>query len=462
MASRSHFGRSSRSRRTRACSSPSAPPARRYRTARAIAAIAAAAAACTDGPAPLDEFAIELALDTTGADATCAPGVTCASFPIGCDAIVGVRVLDLPDPDAPDAPPRIREEACVPLSALRADSLCDLADPTVFRVQFTNVKPDLAQVEVVVWRDRGDATCPPVDFTVNTGRPIVAPSDANPPAFGRRVFHDFGGTDPTARVELACVTPDVLDAPECNPRTVDLRADVSNLHTRLDVTLAEAQALGVRIGQPTPVAPGDPRYELRPQDLIELGLMAGATPTWEERDVVVPDDAFAVGSDVCGVVTPFGSQPVATCELVVDDDEVPDNAVRAVHVDAFMVPSDVWDQIQAAIELNVVPQGGLVLGRVVDTNLLPLDNVQVSAVGASPTVQYLNDDLTGFRDGGGAPLAATSTSGYFVARGSIPFKTAWTATRPGTWRMVGQPTGGELGNKTITIVQIVMTQDFEP
>jgi len=427
---------------------------RAIRTITTLAALALALPGCPNGDDPPQDFVIRLALDNE-ADGTCPSTMSCSDFPIGCPIKVGVRLLGLPDPDGADAgPPRVKPFCGrTRKQADELQDLCDLGDQTVLDIRFDPLRPERGQVEFLVWRDldpeADPVVCPPVEFDF-AGRPIIDGDDPNPPAFGRRVFFDFGA-EPVARVPLACTEPARIDAPECTPPTTNFRVDVDDLdNLAVGIPAERARFLSVSVGQP--VTSNGTDYELVPEDFVALRRVQDTPeirPYWEEKDVLT---SYELHSDICAIVLDFGGVPAVTCSTV--------EVAGSIELLARMVAHEDWDTIRTAIDLNVFPADGLILGRVVDTNMNPLDGAVVTPSEAPTAFYYLNADKTSYTDGGGAPLTETSSSGYFVARGPS-FKSTWTAVRGSGWREVGAPTGGAL-RQSLTVMLIIMNQDLMP
>jgi hypothetical protein len=407
-----------------------------------------------DDPPGQDQYSISLQLDVGEVGSTCDSAPSCGQYAMGCDVRVGVRLLDLPpDPDNSTVPGDVRDERCGEVES--AGTLCALPDklsPT-----FTDVPPTPGQIEIVVWPAIPETIdCPEIEFDLaGRPKPIDGPTR---PAFGRRVYFDFGGQELVARVPLACSNPGDVDSPICNPPTLDIHADLDDIALEklgLGVAPEKAELLTVKAGKP--VFEGG-RWRIIPQDAIDLGRVQDIPelrPEWAATGVPAEIDGesrFELNDDVCTLVLGLDSAPpTLTCSKL--DDQA---ALDAGEIDLFgyMISGVDWERFEQAIGLGSFPTEGLVLGRVVGTNLSPLDQVKVSHSGNPLVLYYLNENADGIH-----PLEETSASGYFIAQAPL-FNTTWGAERFGLWRVVGNPAGGVLGNSSITVVIITMTEDI--
>jgi hypothetical protein len=426
----------------------------------AAAATTLLCACPADDPAGRDQYSISLQLDVGEVGSTCDSAPTCGQYAMGCDVRVGVRLLDLPpDPDNPTVAGAVRDTKCS-VPNLSAGTLCELGDPEKFSPTFFRVSPTPGQIEIVVWPAIPETIgCPEVEFDL-AGRPREDIAGPTRPAFGRRVYFDFGGQEPVARVPLACSNPGDLDSVICNPPTLDIHADLDDValpKLGMGVDSAKAELLTVKVGKP--VFEGG-RWRIIPQDAIDLARVQDVPevrPEWATSDVPAEIDGeprFELNDDLCTLVLGLDSAPpTLTCSKLNDQ-----AALDAGEIDLFgyMISGVDWERFEQAIGLESFPTEGLVLGRVVGTNLSPLDQVTVSHSGNPLVLYYLNENGDGIHS-----LAETSSSGYFVAQAPL-FTTTWEAQRFGNWRVVGTPTGGVLGNSSITVVIITMSQDIDP
>jgi hypothetical protein len=397
----------------------------------ALASAAAIAAGCGD---PLAEFSIRLALDTGSEDATCellgadAGAPTCHSYSLYCPALVSIRILSQDDPS------RVFAERCLAHAGSATTDLCSLA---AIDEAFADVPRERAVIELAVWDQSALADsdeCPTATFDL-AGRPRP---QTPMPAFGRAVYFDLGGTEPIARIELACADPDRMSDEFCLPVTA--RASVLDAVSLLTVSLDQAPDLAVSLGEPEDTGGV---WRIRP-GAIPLPLAPtteGLAPVWEKT---LPT-RYPEGHDLCvQVLDPTEAQTTTAIHCSQS------GAAGELDLEGYLVPKATLDAVLAAMG-EPFPPGGLIVGRVVDRFKLPVPGVKITPSEGAVLFSYLNDDLTAV---GGA---TTSASGMFVAK-NAPFTTAWTATQPmGT--LVGEKVyrGGVVQNR-VTVLVIVMVE----
>ncbi len=417
---------------------------RRVRIAACCIALTAGAACSDDDPILPDRFTLSLALDN-GPDGSCDVASTCESFPISCGAVVGVRLLDLPQ-NATDQPAE-REAACVRVpSDDREFPLCALGTGSL-NVNFERIPRENGMVEVVVWPDPDPAaqpTCPVLEFDafgrVKTGQ--FDPDDPGAPAepsFARREYFDFSGEDEVATVHLGCHNPELI-GPSCKPISTYVRADVFNINS-LGVSIGQMdqpENLAVTFGKPVQLS--DTNYRIEDPIPLTLVIQGGFAPIFE----TTVGSRFTTGDDMCVLVRDVitaGTVTASRCTRIADG-----SADEIILPGAF-IERDELNQILTAAGLDAFPASGVVVGRVIDRgSFQPVAGVSVIPNDGSQ-VLYLNTDVTS-TDG----LTVTSSSGYFVATDAVS-TTLWSAERgDGLESQNPPPRGGNLENNVTVIV----------
>jgi hypothetical protein len=398
------------------------------RRAFVIGALGALLAGCSGGS--VVDFTIELEL----AGRWCGDLTSCEDWGMGCGAVIQVRILPAEPPTTqPDGggavdPPY--SERCIGIRPTGPDDdLCGLDRATM---QFTDLSPGMARIQVAVW-DPGtlgwnpDSTnlatttldlCPPGDVFDRWGRPM----EILGLAFGGARYFELGA-EPVALISLECA--DFRPLAECLPPATSVEVTVDDIETTVFVPEAQAADLTVSAGKPRSQqnAAGEQEWVIdgtgtSPPGTFPLPLDSQAVPPLWHGEVATTFEQTA-----CVQVLDGGAQATtsATCY------QAPDEAGAPLSMVGHLVPKTTLDQVLAAADITGgFPAEGLVIGRVVDHLGAPLAGVQVTAAPDYP-VRYLNDDRDGLTDD------VTSSSGYFVAE-TAPFNTRFTAIHTGDLR----------------------------
>jgi hypothetical protein len=390
--------------------------------------LAVLAAACGPESVP---FHIEFQLERDPEMPHVCATNSCATVPMGCDAAVLVRVVDAA------APRTVYARDCFRVQT--DGTLCAIGDLDLGGRRIPN-KP--VQIQVAVWPDVPPfETCP--DVTYDLLGKFSSSSGLSPALAGASYFEV--GSAPAAPVTLGCIDTRRLSAEVCSASgSVEVRATVTELESRLTVTQATAQGLVVSMGEPEPVA-GTADWAMR-DDLQRFAALdiINAVPTWRG----VRENGFVRAA--CIQVIGQQLQSAASI-LCVPTSEIADGRLDASGV---LVEDATLDRIEEAI--GALPASGVVLGFVVGP-----DNALAAGVRVTPssgTVLYLSEDLTSTN------TVATTASGAFVSLdapfGGAAGLTTWTAS-DGVVESVGTVIGGVVRNQ-VTVIALRLAGEEDP
>ena len=367
------------------------------------------------------------------------PTTDCSQVTIGCDPVLGIRVLPPNDPTAPYI------SVCKPLIGAQ-NKLCsiagvDLPEPTVpvseqvLEVQMAIFPRSAVSTDPVT----GDLVCPIVQFGANNLPVAVTCSDADAtncpavPAVGGRAFYYPG--DAKTVVKLGCTDPIQVQAMACsgeNPIVVS--ASITDFDNQQPVSGSLAQRLTVSIGEPQPL--GDVFvFGIPLSSKAELSLLAGASPAAWQGDI-----NLSFSKATCLDVREDAPESTATLTC----DEVMQPVGKRIDMTGVRLSKSKLDMIVAASHPLSFPAHGLVVGIVLDPLNTPLAGVTVVPSSAGTTVKYLDDMLSGTVTGG------TSSKGIFVSDDAV-FETRFTAQNSNLDMATGY--GGLVEGK-VTIVVI--------
>ena len=365
---------------------------------RAVFLALAALGSC--GPAA-GGFSIQLEL-SQGDEYRC-PQPECSQIPLSCNAVLSLRIVDASDPSL------VYVSKCLPVE--HASDLCAIGQ---LDLGSTNAVPNkMVRVEVLVWPEVRvpDLMCPSdVQFDAQNMPEAVDPA----PAIGGQTYFVPGSSD-TVTVSLGCLDVTALDDVAClAPGSVSVAADVDDFDSGIFIPPATAANVTVSVGEPkarTNPTTGDVEWDLEPADLTMLPqTVAGPVPAWKDPSVPIVFQRAA-----CVQVLETGTQetPTITCHGA-------DKNSTSLDLRAFRLLKASLAQAYSALRLPGVPDSGLVVGMVVDTDGNPLAGASVMPSAGS--VQFLTEDRSGMDPGN-----VTTKSGMFVSR-DVPFDATWTAT----------------------------------
>ena len=352
---------------------------------------------------------------------------TCADVTMLCPAVVSMRVVST-DPNEATAPYinvcqqlTGQQDLCaiagvdlsapiqpIPLGRSRGP---DRGVPPQRRPRSTRIRSSMTF---------GQLQCPTdVQFyDLTTGFPVTADLTCDPtqtapcptvPAIGGRAYYHPG--DSETIVDLGCTDLAQLDNPTCNGKNlITVTAAVDDFDTEIPVQSSLADNLLVSIGEPVAVTDVVTHYVLDTSDTNMLArTSAQAVPGWA-ADI----DATFLSTE-CLEILEDGAQTTATLVCQPVDPTEP----NLIDMTGIRLAKTTLTDVLGAIGEPVFPDGGLVIGIVLDYLDNPVANLDVSA--SSGTVIYLSSDRHNLIGGG------TSSSGIFVSK-DAPFGTTFSAT----------------------------------
>lgn len=371
---------------------------------------------------------------------------SCQDVTMGCDAYLSVRILPPDDPEAPYI------SVCRPLTGAQS-KLCaiagiDLPQPAM------PVTEQVLEVQMAVFPasaitndpETGEPVCPRVRFAAN-GLPVPVLPICDPapdpfacpqvPAVGGRTFYRPG--DAKTVVELGCTQLEQITKMCEGGDRISVSATVNDFDDVVSsVDKVVADRLDVSIGEPEP---REDTHVLVSNESTELTRTSATVPTWSG----LVDQKFM--STACLEVLDVGGAETTaalTCQSISNPD-------RDFGVAGYYLKKSTLTTIIEALGLMSFPDpGGLVVGLVLDKNLNPITNAEVTPSCAGCTIKYLSSDRTGLVTGG------TSDNGIFMSL-DAPYGTAFSSPAiPAT--TLAPILGGVVEGK----VTIVIIQDKEP
>lgn len=319
--------------------------------------LAVLAAACSEAP---KKISVGLRFDAS-ACRTCFSPDEC---PLDCGGQISIKVIDLDN--------QVLESACLPWDYEMGKRLRDLpALLATAELDATRV-PAGTQVafEVAVWNYATFEACPRivVDFPGDLPHSEFL---EYPWYFGRSPVYTVSSGLTSVEVPLGCVTGDDFCAVQ--PNLTQFDAHVTEVHTLLDPPI-DPTTLEVRTGNVFPFVAGDPEAPLHAEfnfyQSWQLDLVGGdpfLDAYWQTiRSEPFNFDEFCVGTIVTRIGA-GGTVSTVSCEGFFD----------GVVVDArgYFVDKKRVDQIVTALALPSFPDGGLLIGRVVDAAGQPAADV---------------------------------------------------------------------------------------
>jgi hypothetical protein len=393
---------------------------------RAVLAIIAslAAGACDGGSS---QFRVHLSWRTEGSLAC--PAAHCTQMPLGCDAMVSVRVIDARDPDV------VYVDQCLPLAA--GPDLCGIGALPLLSDR--PVPRTAVRVQVAMWprSEVGDSCPAPVEFDPS-GLPQLR--GLHPSVGGEHLV--IAGDSDEVEIAMGCANIDALAGEAClADQPIRARATVDDFQQRSMVAPATAEYLILSAGAPVerPGKGTDTEWELRPGDLAQLvaDRTSRQIPAWTGP---LPTD---LGDTVClEVLHRTEGAPTATCRSVPP-------AARSLDLSGAYVSPALRKIVLDALALDALPADGLVLGRVVDRRGEPVEGIAVAPTPPAKIV-YIADDGKHIDEA----IATTSASGMFVSIDAGP-GTTWSAAASGPAPATPAAVGGRIAGH-MTIVELVL------
>lgn len=351
---------------------------------------ALAAAACGGDPVTLP-LAVDLRVDVASCGGTAGEIV----LDYGCGVQVALHVVNIDD-EAVLASDCVTLERSVGSTLAALPSLLEEAGPHLAPV------PEGRRVRLEV------ALYSPPTFGPDCPRFVIAPDGTTslpvspndpmsfPVFYGTSAPVRLDGT-PRFEVPLFCGAAPFDCATQ--PPVSQITAEVRDLVSLAPPTEDLARELNVRAGYVVEAAPGGRYAWSSAGDLAYEG-----NGVWQSSAV----DFFFPQGCVGSLVTKVGASPSLTASC--DGKQDPGGTAALAY--GYHLDAATRDRVLAALGLDDVPEGGLVVGRVVGPDGRGLAGATVSGAGMlvdmQPRVRYLNDDLSGLRNGD------TGANGWFV------------------------------------------------
>jgi hypothetical protein len=362
---------------------------------------------------------------------------SCEAIPISCPVAMLVRIADNDDDGV-----AYLSECFYKDNEGGGDSLCSIAD---IELPAELIPNEMVKVQIAVWL-QSDLTpemvlnheCPSIGFDLQN-TPIAEPT----PMLGGQAYFKVGSSE-VADVTLQCINETDLNAPACRGFTDHVTATVVELSPfLLPVGEAKAADLDVDVVEPTP-APASADWLVDPDDIIPMTLgQISPLPLWDTTLSRPFERAL------CVQVFDHAAFGVAHSIECVDVDDT------AATKEGMLVPKGVLDALTQAI--GAIPERGVVLGVVLDSNGVPAPGITVSPT--LGTVKYLSVDLTSTANSIGVELTETTASGAFVSTdvqfGSATALTEWRALNADGVNEQTPALGGLVRGK-LTFVKLVM------
>ncbi|HWU86145.1 MAG TPA: hypothetical protein VN253_02675 [Kofleriaceae bacterium] len=396
----------------------------------------AALAACEVPP-------LQIAYEVTAGPVQACPSASCSDVPMGCDAVLNVRILRPSEPLAPYVRP------CELVPPNRHRDLCSIANVDLPVSELPN---ETLEVQVMIWPRNAvkeDPATGELDCREIYGMPTSIgfdlhgfPEESAPsPALGGRAFFHPG--DQQTVVTLGCSDLPSVNQPAClGASSIEVAAAVNDFFGAPTIPVFPPLADNLYVWV------GEPRYDDNHGDYV-------LSPT-EKQLLKRSNDAWG------GFLDDFEPQ-TAACIEVLEDGSSKTSAVRCRTVTpgerkldllGFWLKTERLDAIwQMALGLPVFPPQGLTIGILLDDHGAPAANVQIIPEVSGSTVKYLSDDGTSVIPG----RMATTASGLFVSE-DAPYGTRFNASRPPLQTATG--IGGRIrGKVTIVLLQLGQVAD---
>lgn len=398
--------------------------------------------ACSSDP-PKDA-PIHLVLDTESIDSGC-NSEFCIDYNMSCGATVSIRLTD-PITGEQLVNASSGEELSRCIAAPATDTICSLRD-LADDLQLFDMPAQTVRVEVAIWsqEDVKPGACPKTGrfelFDV-LGRPQTTFSPE--PAFGGAAYFR-AGEDLDVVVPLACPNPGLLSANDCEANQLtDVEAFVTDIGTMQLIRETQAPSISVAVGE-TRKLPDSQGGFFSVLEAIDTNVLRldneGVTPVYKDS---IPQRFGIDGKLAC--TTTLEGTPQATTTVFCE--EVPEAAEDLV-LNPVLIRKAIVESILLAMAATEFPEGGLLIGRVVNEGFSPTAGVAVTP--SEGTVFYLSEDLSDISP------TLTSASAYFLAT-DVPAGATWTASHFDGRRHTGAPRGGVVRGKVSAVI-IRMTGD---
>jgi hypothetical protein len=365
---------------------------------------------------------------------TAAPAApTCADVPLGCDAVLNIRIV------RPSSP----EETYLPLCAAIPRDRRDLCSIEQIHLPARQLPEETLEVQAMIWPRtavKEDPVTGELDCREIYGRPVSIgfgvhgfPEEMAPaPAIGGRAYYHPG--DDQTVVTLGCSDLPAVNRPVCAGR-VDLVAGVNELGNWLAPVSLQA---------PIAVRVGEPRYAAI-RDEHEWAPLATLEPQPAEQRWGTATEGLAVEDSLCVEVIGTSGANVSTvrCTRV-------DTNARMFELAGTWLATSRLQQILAGLMFTEVPPQGLTIGVVLDATGQPAAGYRVESSPLHP-VKYLGVNYQVVAGG------VTTPSGLFVSE-DTPYGADFRAYQGllGTTERTRAPaTGGRVNGKvTIAVLQL--------
>jgi hypothetical protein len=385
-----------------------------------VVAVVLALAACGDPP-PL-----KIKYKLSGSGQQCMNGSvaaqSCSDVALPCAAHLGVRIIP------PGDPTRAFVSICEPI--IGRPDLCSIAGINL--PDGVTIPEQTLEVEVAVYPDNefgGD--CPTDSKFAPDGLPV---SDTGAPAVGGAAYYHPGDSETT--ILLGCTDQAALAACQMDDSII-VNATVNDFDA-VSLSKMAADQLELFVGEPhaSPEQPNE--YILNPTATKALDRTAPQPPAWGTTLTMADQTALMLIDSICVEVLDFSTviRPILVCKPYTQAD-------KTISLTGVRIAGPTLDQILAADALADIPQGGIVIGMVVDSNFMP-----VAGVSVAPSSGYLSEDRTRFLAPGGA--STTTSNGIFIA--NAPYGTMFTA-HGATMLQVASGFGGVVDGK-VTVVML--------
>ena len=391
-------------------------------------ALLLALAACACGGEP-DEFHVQLSWRTEGSMAC--PADTCAELELRCDARVSVRVVDA-ETD------QVYVDQCLRLPAAR--DLCGLRELPLTGDRDVPHRP--VHVQVAIWPESqvGDHCPDTIEYDLR-GLPQ---SRGQHPAIGGAQLVRAGEHD-AIELALACPNARALTDDVClADQPIAVTGIVSDFVQRTSVSNTIAEYLIVSAGPPfeRPIEGSKAtQWELRPGDLEQLDPDPSSriAPTWTGAL------SRELGKTVClEVLHRTEGGPTATCRPM-------PTSPRELDLRGAYVAPPLRKAVLAALGVDSTPAEGLVLGRVVNENGVPVAGVKVAPDNSAHVIYVTSEND---RIGLDEKIAETGASGMWVSVDAGPH-TMWSVASTLPSPVTAQALGGRIAGR-LTVVELVL------
>lgn len=364
---------------------------------------------------------------------------SCEAIPLTCDVRVRVRIVGASNDET-------YYSECFRIE--NNGDACLLADLPISPRAIPN---EMVRVQVIAWTLE-ELEASGIDLSLTDGCPVTtpfelsglprlhtppteqaAPREPVPALGGEEYFHV--GQSPVATVTLGCPQWDSLNALVCRDNSVTVEATIRDPRTFSSVLRSQADIMEVRFGQPEPNGDGSFRVNF---ESFSQGL--ARTPSgallWHAILPEVPTGVACLRAEAQNV-----SGPTISCF------DVPAPVDDVIRPDGFLIGRTTYQAMLRLVDPpGVLPEQGVVLGVVIDSNGQAVQGATVSGSGGA-TVIYPGDTEDTFA----AVRSDTGPKGYFFSPDAA-YDTVWTADGPGSLVDDGTARGGIVDNHATLVV----------